>query len=47
MDDGSLLRRTKHDKNTGERKYCGFYITISTYCDSETADNIIKYFKEE
>lgn len=46
MDDGSLLRRSTIDKTTGERKYCGFYITISTYCTLEQADTIIKYFND-
>lgn len=41
MDDGALLRR----KYKG--KYCGFYLRISTYCSSEQADTIIKYFNEE
>lgn len=46
MDDGSLLRRSTLDKTTGKRKYCGFYITISTYCTLEQADTIIKYFND-
>lgn len=47
MDDGSLLRRSKVDKVTGERKYSGFYISIATYCSLEEAETIILYFKEE
>lgn len=41
MDDGTILRR----KYRG--KYKGFYLRISTYCSSEQADEIIKYFNEE
>lgn len=41
MDDGTILRR----KYKG--KYKGFYLRISTYCSSEEADIIIKYFNEE
>lgn len=41
MDDGTILRR----KYNG--KYKGFYLRISTYCSSEQADIIIKYFNEE
>lgn len=47
MDDGSLLRRSKIEKTTGIRKYSGFYITISTYCQLQQAEDIISYFKEE
>lgn len=46
MDDGSLLRRSKVDKTTGIRKYCGFYITIATYCTLEQANDIIYYFND-
>nr|DAE20164.1 MAG TPA: hypothetical protein [CrAss-like virus sp. ctYsL76] len=46
MDDGSLLRRSRMNKN-GIRVYSGFYITISTYCSFEQANNIIEYFNEE
>lgn len=38
MDDGALLRR----KYKGQ--YKGFYLRMSTYCSSEQADEIIKYF---
>ena len=41
MDDGAILRR----KYKG--KYCGFYLRIYTYCTSQEADDIIKYFVEE
>ena len=41
MDDGTILRR----KYKGE--YKGFYLRISTYCSSEEADLIIKYFIEK
>lgn len=47
MDDGSLLRRSKIDKVTGIRKYCGFYITIATYCTLDQANDIIDYFEEK
>lgn len=40
MDDGALLRR----KYKGQ--YKGFYLRISTYCSSDEADEIIKYFNE-
>lgn len=40
MDDGALLRR----KYKGH--YKGFYLRISTYCSSDEADEIIKYFNE-
>ena len=43
MDDGSLSRRSRINKN-GDRVYAGFYITISTYCKLEQAEDIIKYF---
>lgn len=41
MDDGTILRR----KYKGQ--YKGFYLRISTYCSSDQADVIIKYFNEE
>lgn len=41
MDDGALLRR----KYKGY--YKGFYLRISTYCTSDEADIIIKYFNEK
>ena len=47
MDDGSMLRRSKLDKNTGVRKYNGFYIRISTYCNLDQANTIIEYFNNE
>lgn len=47
MDDGSLLRRSSIDKKTGERKYKGFYITISTYSTLEQSNAILEYFNEE
>ena len=46
MDDGALLRRSKTNKD-GIRTYSGFYITISTYCPLEQANDIIEYFNEE
>lgn len=46
MDDGSLSRRSRINKN-GDRVYAGFYITISTYCKLEQAEDIIKYFNTE
>ena len=47
MDDGALLRRSYVSRKTGERSYKGFYITISTYCSENEANEIIKYFLEE
>lgn len=46
MDDGALLRRSRINKDR-IRTYSGFYITISTYCTLEQANDIIEYFNEE